>query len=245
MKLFTIYSALMLLAGAVSGAAVPTGEKTTISVRIEHREDVPASASYVLFRVEGSAPTFIAAKAAVDAQLKRFFAEAKLAFPSIGFTVMPIGIGDRDSGSPRKGETPVTPTYAAILICTLPPDEAQAVKLLDFGVKAGLTACCVTSLGGATGAIHYGAEDSAEAEARLLPAAMRKLQAQAEKLAALKNRKIGKMCDFEKRFFSPQCWPLTFRETVIKLPTELTGTDPDHIPTSLTLYAEFELLPKD
>ena len=134
MKLFTIFSALMLLAGAVSGAAVPTGEKATISVRIEHREDVPASASYVLFRVESSAPTFIAAKAAVDAQLKRFFAEAKLAFPGIGFIIMPAGIGDRTSESSRDREAPVTPMYAKILICTLPPDEAQAVKLLDLSL---------------------------------------------------------------------------------------------------------------
>ncbi|MGE4565459.1 MAG: hypothetical protein AB7F32_11360 [Victivallaceae bacterium] len=245
MKLFTIFSALMLLACAVSGAAVPTGKKATVSVRIEHQEAVPASTSYVLFLVESSAPTFIAAKAAVDDRLKRFQTEAQAAFPNIGFMVIAAGIGDRDSDSIRNRETPVTPTYAKVLLCKLPPDEAQAVKLLDFGVKAGLTACCVTSLGGAAGAIHYGAEDSAEAEARLLPAAMRKLQAEAEKLAAQKNRKIGKMCDFEKKFFSPQCWPLTFRETVIKLPTELNGTDPGHIPASLTLYAEFELVPKD
>ncbi len=245
MKKTVIFALLLLSAFGMIYAEEKKDDKPQLGVSVEVSRTVAATECYVLFLAEASDATVAEAKTAVDNQLQSFCDEARKSFPGISFSIVTSNIGMRDVGSYRAKEKPVIPAVSKVLICTIPPDELQAAQLLDDGVKAGLLPACGSSYDGIYGAIFYGVKEPEKAIADTLPIATRKLWAEAEKLAALQNGKVGPMLYIYQKTLSEKTWPVSCRDAKISLPSKFNSADKDSICVSLAFSAGFELITED
>ena len=243
MKKITIAAVLLLLAAGVFGGEDKNERKPSLGVDAEVSQTVPATACYVLFLSEVSATGVVEAKEKIDQKLKSFAADAQKEFPGLETETRTVNVGTRDFSSYRATENPFMPTVARVLICTLPPDELQAAKLLDFGVKAGLAPFCAAARDGAFGAVYYGVNAPEKTLDALYAKGSRELRAKADKLAAMRNGKAGLMHYISCGTPRDNNWELRFKDIKVTLPAEFCGTDKDRIKVTLQLRGDFEIDP--
>ena len=202
---------------------------------------VSGTESYVLFLLEGTGTTMTEAKKNFDQRLKNFSKKAQKEFSKIKLEVISVNIGTRDFSSYRAAENPVAPTCSKVLIYTIPPDETQAVKLLDAGIKSGLSPFCAATRNGKFGAVFYGIKDSEKKLVPLYPVVTKKLQNEAQKIANILNRKIIRMNDLSDYSSRKDPFTVRFKDIEINLPTKFCSSDKDKIKISLHLRASFEV----
>lgn len=237
-KAFTFVMIAFLLSSAF--AAEQTPEKLpVISAEVEVSKYVGASECYVLFLLEGTGETMTDAKMNFDRKLIDITQKIKKDFPQSKLDVMSVNIGTRDFSTYRAVENPFAPNIAKLLIFVLPPDENMAVKLLDFGIKSGLTPFCGESRDGTFGAVFYGLKNPESEIDQLYPTATQQLISQGKKLAVQLQREVVKMDDITR--FSPRENPYELRMKNIKivLPAEFCAADKNKIKVSLILRANF------
>lgn len=229
----------MLSLLAADFAASGKEKLPTISAEVEVSKYVSATECYVLFLAESSGENLLDVKTKLDLKLNNFTELVRKDFPDSKLDVISVNIGTRDFSSYSAEQNPFSPDIAKILLCTLPPDETMAIKLLDAGVKSGLTPFCGTSRDGTFGAVFYGLKDADAEIANLYPQTVQKLQAQANRLSRELGREIVRMDDISR--FSPREEPyeLRFKNIKVILPSEFCASDKNKIKVSLTLRANF------
>lgn len=175
----------------------------------------------------------------VRLSLQKIFAVFHKDFPDLKLDVISVNVGTRDFSSSRAERNPSSPDIAKVLLCTLPPDETMAIKLLDAGVKSGLTPFCGTSRDGTFGAVFYGLKNADAEIDDLYPQTVQKLQAQANRLSHELGRELVRMDDISR--FSPweDPYELRFKNIKVILPSVFCASDKNKIKVRLILRANF------
>lgn len=217
----------------------------TISAEAEVSKYVTATECYVLFLLEASGENMLAAKVMFDRKLNDFSEKMKKEFPQGKLEVTSINIGTKDFSLYRSTEAPFFPTIAKILICILPADELMAIKLLDFGIKSGLTPFCGGSRDSSFGAVFYGLSAPEKEIGSLYAPVAQKLQDEALKLAGMLGCSVAKMDDVSRFVPRQEGYEVRFKDIKIILPSEFCSSDKNKIKVSLILRANFEITKKE
>lgn len=211
----------------------------TVSSEVEVSKYVGATECYVLFFLEGSGKNLQEAKEKIDLKLNHFIETARKKIPDAQPDVISGNIGPRDFNTYRATKNSFTPDIAKVLLFTLPPDEALAVKLLDAGIESGLVPFCASSPDGTFGAVFYGLRDADAEIDRLYPQAVQELRKQAQKLTDELGREIVQMDDISRYAPRDDPYELRFGDIIVPLPSAFCSSDRNKIKVSLTLRAHF------
>lgn len=237
--LLAVISFAMLSLLAADSTASGKEKLPTINAEVEVSKYVSATECYVLFLAESSGDSLLDAKTKLDLKLNNFMELVHKDFPDSKLDVISVNIGTRDFGSYRAEENPFSPDIAKVLLCTLPPDENMAIKLLDAGVKSGLTPFCGTSRDNTFGAVFYGLKNADAEIDNLYPQTVQKLKAQANRLSHELGREIVGMDDISRYCPSEELYELRFKGIRATLPSAFCASDKDKIRVPLILRANF------
>ncbi len=236
---------LMVLSGLFSASALFGTERLpTIGAEVEVSQYADATECYVLFLLESTGGSLQDAKAKFDLKRNHFMKLVHKDFPGLKSDVISVNVGSRDFSSYRAEERSFCPNIAKVLLFTLPPDENMALKLLDAGVKSGLTPFCGTSRDDTFGAVFYGLKNADAEIDKLYPRAVPKLRTQADRLARELGREVVRMVDISRFFPREEPYELRFKNIKVPLPGGFCASDKNKIKVSLILRANFAVKKK-
>lgn len=203
-----------------------------------------ANEGYVLLWAEAKDVSLTGARDKVQQKIDAFSAMVQNDFPEARIEVISKNVGLAEKNHYSQLENDVAMAVQRVLIVTIPPDEAMAVKLLDAGTVAGLTPFCADFPFGMSGAVFYGVRDEQKQMAPLYDELLRKLWREAELVAGVMKKRPGQLQKVTRYWRHMSRSEVRRGDFQVMLPVQYVGTDPEYIAVTVDLKGDFELLPQ-